>query len=75
MPVDRERVRALVHQELEKRLHAAAAESHPALVVIVAPADRAAECSEDPDLPVRRPCVIEPHRPCYNSGYCKRLGY
>jgi hypothetical protein len=74
MTVERERVRALVREELEKRLHPEASEPHPALVVIVA-LDESAECSEDPDLPVRRPCVIEPDRPCYNSGYCKRLGY
>jgi hypothetical protein len=29
--------------------------------------------SLSPEAP--RPCVIEPDRPCYQSGYCKRLGY
>lgn len=33
------------------------------------------ECTEDPDYPIRKPCVIEPDRPCTNSGYCKKLGY
>jgi hypothetical protein len=71
----RETVRALVREELLKRLPPQP-RSHPALLVILSPAEEAAgECSEDPELPVRRPCVIEPDRPCYNSGYCKRLGY
>jgi hypothetical protein len=72
---NRETVRALVREELQKRLPVAAPDSHPALVVIVTREDESdTECS-DPDLTVRRPCVIEPDRPCYNSGYCKRLGY
>ena len=25
--------------------------------------------------PTRIPCVIEPGRPCTNSGYCKKLGH
>ncbi len=33
------------------------------------------DCHEDMDLPVQKPCLIEPHRPCYNSGYCKKLGH
>jgi hypothetical protein len=75
MTFDRERVRTLVREELERRLPAAAPESHPALVAILIPADESAECSDDAAVAVRRPCIIEPDRPCYNSGYCKRLGY
>lgn len=63
-------VRALVREELLRRL-GARAEPHPALGEIF----REGECREDSDFPVRRPCVIEPDRPCYNSGYCKKLGY
>ena len=33
------------------------------------------DCHEDMDLPTQKPCLIEPHRPCYNSGYCTKLGY
>jgi hypothetical protein len=33
------------------------------------------ECSSDPDLPQHKPCLIEPHRLCYSSGYCRKLGY
>ena len=33
------------------------------------------EWHEDMDLPLQKPCLIEPHRPCYNSGYCKKLGH
>ena len=71
MTVDRRLVRALVREELEKRLARHGESLHPALGEIF----REGECSEDPDFPVRAPCVIEPDRPCYNSGYCKKLGY
>jgi len=33
------------------------------------------DCYEDMDLPLQKPCLIEPHRPCYNSGYCRKLGH
>ncbi len=33
------------------------------------------EWHEDMDLPLQTPCLIEPHRPCYNSGYCRKLGH
>ena len=32
-------------------------------------------CNEDLDSPTRIPCVIEPDRPCTNSGYYKKLGH
>jgi hypothetical protein len=65
MIVDREKVRALVKEELVKRI------GHPALLLIHLPGD------EPKDLEPDRapPCVIEPDRPCYQSGYCRRLGY
>ena len=80
MNADRDRVRELVKEELAKRLaprephkphepHKNAL--HPALLVIPLADDDPKELlSEEP-----RPCVIEPDRPCYQSGYCKRLGY
>ncbi len=74
MSVDRNRVRALVGAELERRLHSTRSPSFgaaPALLEIY----QDTECSEDPDFPIRKPCVIEPERPCTNSGYCKKLGY
>ena len=74
MSVDRNRVRALVRAELERRLYSArppSAGDAPALVEIY----QDTECSDDPDFLIRKPCVIEPERPCTNSGYCKKLGY
>lgn len=74
MSVDRQRVRALVRAELEKRLRSPTAPSHlnrAALLEII----KSPECTEDPDFPVRKPCIIEPDRPCINSGYCKKLGH
>jgi hypothetical protein len=71
MTPDRRVVRALVREELVKRLAGRGESAHPAFGEIF----RGVECSEDPDFPVRQPCVIEPERPCYNSGYCKKLGY
>ena len=77
MNADRDRVRELVREELAKRL--APREPHrphhearqPALLVIPLADDDPKDLrSEAP-----RPCVIEPDRPCYQSGYCKRLGY
>jgi hypothetical protein len=64
--VERGEVRKLVEEELRKRLEA----SHPALALLRFPEE---ENAIDPEKP--RPCVIEPDRPCYRSGYCKRLGY
>jgi hypothetical protein len=65
MSIERDRVRALVREELVKRL------SHPALLLLHLPEDQSRDLESD-EAP---PCVIEPDRPCYQSGYCKRLGY
>ncbi|HEY7816713.1 MAG TPA: hypothetical protein VIG29_00735 [Vicinamibacteria bacterium] len=65
MSVDREEVRALVREELVKRI------GHPALLLLHLPEDQPKDLEPD----AARPCVIEPDRPCYQSGYCKRLGY
>lgn len=74
MSVDRNRVRALVRAELEKRM---ARPGPPSTVRTAALVEiyRSPECDDDPDFPTRKPCVIEPDRPCINSGYCKKLGY
>jgi len=74
MNVDRDRVRALVRAELEKRLHRASPAPTRAVAALLE-IYRGTECNEDPDYPTRRPCVIEPNRPCTNTGYCKKLGY
>ena len=74
MNVERERVRELVREELARRLVPSEpyrSVGHPALIVIPMPDDDPKELQ--PEAP--RPCVIEPDRPCYQSGYCKRLGY
>ncbi len=65
MSVEREQIRELVRQELVKRLN------HPALLLMHLPEDEPKELEPH----AARPCVIEPDRPCYQSGYCKRLGY
>ena len=74
MSAERDRVRELVREELAKRLAPRETHEnarHPALLVIPLADDDPQELlSEAP-----RPCVIEPDRPCYQSGYCKRLGY
>jgi hypothetical protein len=72
--IHREDIRRLVREELMRRLASAVpvrARFQSALLEI----DTGPECTEDLDFPVRRSCVIEPDRPCYNSGYCKKLGY
>jgi len=74
MNADRDRVRELVREELAKRLEPREPHDnahHPALILVEVGEERALEL--DPEGP--RPCVIEPDRPCYQSGYCKRLGY
>ncbi len=74
MSVDRNRVRALVRLELEKRLQASAPRP-PIGVAALLEIYSGPECNEDSDFPTRRPCVIEPDRPCTNTGYCRKLGY
>ena len=77
MSVDRARVRALVRAELEKRLREPPpplhARVHAALLEIYQ--GPAPGCSEDLDFPTRKPCLIEPDRPCIKSGYCTKLGH
>ena len=75
MSVDRQRVRALVRAELEKRLHGTASSQPPRTVAALLEIYQGVECTDDPDYPIRKPCVIEPNKPCNNSGYCKKLGY
>jgi len=71
MNAERDRVRELVKEELAKRLAPRESPRHPALAVIHLAEDDPKEL--DPEG--SRPCIIEPDRPCYQSGYCKRLGY
>ncbi len=72
MSIDRARVRALVRAELEKRLN----EPPPVLVhAALLEIYQGPERIEDLDSPTRKPCIIEPDRPCTNSGYCKKLGH
>ena len=74
MNAERDRVRELVREELAKRLSPRETHEnlrHAALLVIpLADDDPKDLLSEAPG-----PCVIEPDRPCYQSGYCKQLGY
>ncbi len=87
--VDPNMVRALVRQALEQKLGlrptprpvgpARAARQGGPTRLSVHPSQFAIsdgpESYEDMDLPLQKPCLIEPHRPCYNSGYCKKLGH
>lgn len=79
MSVDRSRVRALVRAELERHLGSSGSPPSPSTmtrrVAALLEIYQGPECTEDPDYPIRKPCVIEPDRPCTNSGYCKKLGY
>jgi hypothetical protein len=70
---ERERIRELVREELSKRLapEPSRGPRHPALLVVELPTDDRVPL----DAETPRPCVIEPDRPCYQSGYCRRLGY
>ncbi len=44
---------------------------HPShLEVLTEPA-----CEEEGDFSTDAACLIEPHRLCSHSGYCKKLGY
>ena len=71
MKIDREQVKALVREELSRRVSRRDTEHHPALAEIHIGEPALAELEGGRS----RPCLIEPDRPCYNSGYCKRLGY
>jgi hypothetical protein len=74
MSIDRARVRALVRAELEKRLdEEPPVRVHAALLEIYQ--GPAPGWSEDVDSGIRKPCIIEPDRPCTNSGYCQKLGH
>lgn len=79
-PLDPDLVRALVRQALEERLgvRGGAAPTkaaglptriHPSHLEVVS------ECGGESDFSPRKSCLIEPHRLCCNSGYCKKLGY
>ncbi len=87
--VDPNMVRALVRQALEQKLglgptpaaspplpqgEGVGISVHPSQLAI-AEGPALEDCYEDMDLPLQKPCLIEPHRPCYNSGYCKKLGH
>ena len=43
--------------------------SHPSHLEVIS------ECGSESDFSPRKSCLIEPHRLCSNSGYCKKLGY
>ncbi len=79
--IDPDTVRTLVRQELVERFGSmqkptfpqarTSAIPHPShLEVLFEPG-----CEEEHDFSPREPCLIEPHRLCSHSGYCKKLGY
>jgi hypothetical protein len=75
--VDPDALRALVRRALQEKLMPAspAVRALPSIHASHLDITVGPECSEDLDLPLQKPCLIEPHRLCYNSGYCKKLGH
>jgi len=77
--IGRETIRALVRSELEKRLGSRIERTRDGCPNVDHPAHREMfqekGRGEDPGLSTEKPCLIEPHRPCSNSGYCKKLGF
>jgi hypothetical protein len=80
-PIDPDAIRALVRQELTQRLGSfekpalpqarAGSILHPShLEIFTEPG-----CEEEQDFSPGATCLIEPHRLCFHSGYCKKLGY
>jgi hypothetical protein len=83
--VDRDRVRPLVRAELERVLGSPTSRGDASTARGPKRDANAAEeeifvgdasaCIDDMELAAPRSCVIEPGRPCIQSGYCKKLGY
>lgn len=80
--IDPDRIRALVRRMLEEKLdphgsEAAARRARPGGLVGEHPShlDVVSERGADNELSSGKPCLIEPHRLCVASGYCKKLGY
>jgi hypothetical protein len=85
--IDPDLVRKLVRQALEDELGLSsteggerpptsssrttehAAQTHPSHLDVIT------ECGGGGDFSPGKSCLIEPHRLCSNSGYCKKLGY
>ena len=76
-PLDAALVRRLVERELSRRLSASSVPPHPALAELSGPFRDAGECESPSGTGSggETPCIIEPSAPCYNSGYCKKLGH
>lgn len=79
--IDPDAIRTLVRQELMERLGSmkkpdlpperTSAVPHPSHLEILAEPG----CEEELDFSPGAACLIEPHRLCSHSGYCKKLGY
>jgi hypothetical protein len=78
--IDPNRIRAMVRQALEEQLGLKRLEQRPPTPDRLLPEhpshlDIVSGCSDDDELSGNQPCLIEPHRMCSNSGYCKKLGF
>ena len=77
-PLDPSVVREIVRRKLEERLGVTAERRGPSPLRVWSELEVAAgpACeTEDMDLSKPSACLIEPHRLCTNSGYCKKLGH
>jgi hypothetical protein len=78
--VDPDKIRAMVRRALEEKLGLVSSPSdppNPNLPFQQHPShlDVVSDCGDEDELSPHRSCLIEPHRMCSGSGYCKKLGY
>jgi len=78
--IDPDVIRRLVRQTLEEKLglnRPSLSEPNPTKPLNEHPShlDVISDCASEDELPTSQPCLIEPHRMCSGSGYCKKLGF
>ena len=78
--IDVDRIRDLVRQALKEKLSVggvATSEPDPMRLLPQHPSqlDVMSCCADEDELKAQQSCLIEPHRMCCNSGYCKKLGF
>ena len=78
--IDADAIRRLVRQTLEEKLglnRPSLPEPSPTKPLLDHPShlDVMSDCAAEDELSKSQSCLIEPHRMCSNSGYCKKLGF
>ena len=78
--IDPDVIRRLVRQTLEEKLsivRPSTPEPCPTKPLHEHPShlDVMSDCAAEGELSGSQPCLIEPHRMCSDSGYCKKLGF